>query len=362
MDGAVSTMEPAIPDEQPTTGDAAAGPDSIPAAAIPDDQTRASRRGGRKPRPRRSPPASPTQSRTEAESDADLTGAAAASNADVAGGTPADRAASRAHPDEAEISKNPSASGEAEENECGAPTPTPADTLAHPTGSSEIVPHRIVEAILMAADTQLPAAKIASIMGVGTAKDVRKHIETLNAQYSEIGAAFRIEEIAGGYQILTQPEYNNWLTKLLRVRQETKLTTAAMETLSVVAYKQPCTRADIEAVRGVAAGDMLNKLREMNLVKIVGRAEELGRPILYGTTRRFLEAFGLPSLEDLPQVEALKLAPATSGDATRGPKGEDHPASEGETSSAIPFPETITEELDPEGGDAGHPDRPGAEA
>lgn len=190
--------------------------------------------------------------------------------------------------------------------------------------SSDIDPRRVVEAILMASDTQLPAAKIATIMGRGTARDVRKHIESLNEQYDAIGASFRIEEIAGGYQILTRPEFNEWLTKLLRVRQETKLSAAAMETLAVVAYKQPCTRAEIEAIRGVAAGDMLNKLREMNLVKIVGRAEDLGRPILYGTTRRFLEVFGLPSLEDLPQVEALKLAPSTgsSGGAALPDKQE----------------------------------------
>ncbi|HWL95353.1 MAG TPA: SMC-Scp complex subunit ScpB, partial [Phycisphaerae bacterium] len=173
-------------------------------------------------------------------------------------------------------------------------------------------------AILMAADTQLPAAKIATIMGQGSARSVRECIETLNEQYEAAGASFRIEEIAGGYQILTRPEFNSWLTKLLRVRQETKLSGAAMETLSVIAYKQPCTRAEIEAVRGVAAGDMVNKLRELNLVKIVGRAEDLGRPILYGTTKRFLEAFGLPSLEDLPQVEALKLAPAAT-EATTTP-------------------------------------------
>lgn len=176
-------------------------------------------------------------------------------------------------------------------------------------------PIRIVEAILLSSDTQMSAAKIASIMGGGSSKDVRRHIDALNQEYESRGSSFRIEEIAGGYQILTLPEYNAWLVKLLRVRQETKLTAAAMETLSIVAYKQPCTRAEVEAVRGVAAGDMLNKLREMNLVKIVGRAEDLGRPILYGTTKRFLEVFGLPSLEDLPQVEALKLAPRGAGDS-----------------------------------------------
>jgi segregation and condensation protein B len=106
--------------------------------------------------------------------------------------------------------------------------------------------------------------------------------------------------------MLTLPAYNTWLTKLLRARDETKLSQAAMETLAIVAYKQPVTRADVEAIRGVAAGDMLNRLREMNLVKIVGRAEDLGRPLLYGTTRNFLEVFGLGSLEDLPQVEVLR--------------------------------------------------------
>lgn len=168
-----------------------------------------------------------------------------------------------------------------------------------------IEPRRVVEAILFATDSPLPAAKIANILDVGDARDVRKHIAALNEEYDQRGMSFRIEEIAGGYQMLTAPIYNTWLSRLLRVRQETRLSPAAMETLAVVAYKQPVTRAEIEAIRGVAAGEMLNRLREVNLVKIVGRAEDLGRPLLYGTTKRFLEVFGLGSLEDLPQVEAL---------------------------------------------------------
>jgi len=172
--------------------------------------------------------------------------------------------------------------------------------------SIEIIPMRVVEAILFASDSPLPPAKIASILGVGDARDVRKHIAALNETYEAAGNAFRIEEIAGGYRMMTLPAYNRWLTKLLRARAETKLTGAAMETLAIVAYKQPCTRADIEAVRGVAAGDILNRLREMNMIKIVGRAEDLGRPLLYGTTKRFLEVFGLAGLDDLPQVDALK--------------------------------------------------------
>lgn len=170
---------------------------------------------------------------------------------------------------------------------------------------TEIEPRRVIEAILFASDSPMPAAKVASILGVGDARDVRQHIDDLNREYADRGMSFRIEEIAGGYQMLTRPAFNTWLTKLLRARQETKLSGAALESLAVVAYKQPCTRADVEAIRGVAAGEMLNRLREMNLIKIVGRAEDLGRPMLYGTTKRFLEVFGLSSLEDLPQVEAL---------------------------------------------------------
>ena len=175
------------------------------------------------------------------------------------------------------------------------------------TASPEITTELVVEAILLATDSPLPAARIAQILGVGDARDVKKHIAALNRRYQETGRSFRIEEIAKGYQILTLPAYNAWLSKVLRARTETKLSPAAMETLAIIAYKQPVLRADIEAIRGVAAGDLINRLREMNLVKIVGRAEVLGRPMLYGTTKKFLEVFGLASLDELPQVEELTL-------------------------------------------------------
>jgi segregation and condensation protein B len=106
--------------------------------------------------------------------------------------------------------------------------------------------------------------------------------------------------------MLTRGEYNMWLRQLLKVRSEGKLSGAALETLAVVAYKQPVMRVDVEAIRGVSCGEMIRQLCEKGLVKIVGRAEELGRPLLYGTTRKFLEVFGLGSLKDLPQVEDLK--------------------------------------------------------
>jgi segregation and condensation protein B len=170
----------------------------------------------------------------------------------------------------------------------------------------ELTTERVIEAILFATDTPLTLPKIVSILGVGSARDVRKHINALNQRYDEQGSAFRVEIIAGGYQMLTRAEYNTWLRRLRQNKQDSRLSQAAMETLAVVAYKQPVVRAEIEAIRGVQSGEMLNRLRELGLVKIVGRAEDVGRPMLYGTTKRFLEVFGLSGLEDLPEVEELK--------------------------------------------------------
>lgn len=173
------------------------------------------------------------------------------------------------------------------------------------SGKTSVRAESIVEALLFSTETPLPAAKIAEIAGEGSAKDVKMHISALNDRYEQQGASFRIEAIAGGFQMLTLPAYNSYLGKLFRVKQETKLSQAALEALAIVAYKQPVLRADVEVIRGVACGDMLNRLRELNLVKIVGRAEDVGRPILYGTTKKFLEVFGLGSLEDLPSSEEL---------------------------------------------------------
>ena len=163
----------------------------------------------------------------------------------------------------------------------------------------------VIEAVLFASDEPLTAARLANIVGTG-ARQVKEHIKHLNDKYEEHNSAFRIEQIAGGYQMLTLSVYNHWLGKLLRVRSEGKLSPAALETLAIIAYKQPVIRADIEAIRGVAAGDIIRGLMYKGLVKIIGRAEVLGRPMLYGTTKKFLEVFGLNSLKDLPKIEELK--------------------------------------------------------
>ncbi len=167
----------------------------------------------------------------------------------------------------------------------------------------------VVEAVLFASDEPLSEARLANIVETSV-KQVRQCIQNLNDKYRTNNNAFRIEQIAGGYQMLTLSPYNYWLKKLLRARSDSKLSPAAVETLAIIAYKQPVMRADIEVVRGVAAGEVIRTLCYKGLVKIVGRAEVLGRPMLYGTTKKFLEVFGLNTLKDLPKIEELKNPPA----------------------------------------------------
>ena len=163
-----------------------------------------------------------------------------------------------------------------------------------------------VEAILFASESPLTAGKIAQVAEAQGSRLVRDAVESLNARYEQAGSAFRIESIAGGYQLLTQSRFGDVLARLNRQKNDSRLSQASLETLAIVAYRQPILRADIEAIRGVACGEVLRGLMEKQLIKITGRAEVLGRPMLYGTTKRFLEVFGLSGLEDLPKVEELR--------------------------------------------------------
>ncbi len=172
----------------------------------------------------------------------------------------------------------------------------------------EVTTESVTEAVLFASDESLTDARLADIVGV-PARQIRQLVKSLNEKYQANGNAFRIEKIAGGFQMLTLSPYNSWLKKLIRVRDDSKLSAASLETLAIIAYKQPVIRADIEAIRGVAAGEIIRSLIYKGLVKIVGRAEVLGRPMLYGTTKKFLQTFGLDSLKDLPKVEELKKPP-----------------------------------------------------
>jgi segregation and condensation protein B len=163
----------------------------------------------------------------------------------------------------------------------------------------------LIEAALLAADEPLSARKLAGAAGLADGHEARRLVRRLHELYDRDGTAFQVEEVAGGFQLLTRPEYHPWLARLRRGGQDLRLTPAARETLAIVAYRQPITRADVEAVRGVHCGEVLRLLMERGLVRITGRHDSLGRPVLYGTTKKFLQAFGLRSLKDLPQVDEL---------------------------------------------------------
>jgi segregation and condensation protein B len=163
----------------------------------------------------------------------------------------------------------------------------------------------LVEAALLAADEPLPLRRLAAVAGLADAAEARRLVEHLRDFYDRDGTAFQVEELAGGFQLLTRPAYHPWLARLRRAGAEVRLTAPARETLAIVAYRQPITRADVEAIRGVQSSDMLHQLMEKGLVRIAGRDDSLGRPVLYATTRKFLQLFGLRSLRDLPQASEL---------------------------------------------------------
>jgi segregation and condensation protein B len=166
---------------------------------------------------------------------------------------------------------------------------------------------RIVEAVLFAVQEPISARKLSDIVGDTEAKEIQEVIRQLREEYDTHDRVFQIEEIANGFQLLSRPEYHEWISKIRKKSSENKLSQQALETLAIIAYKQPIIRADIEAIRGVQSGQMIRALIERGLVKITGRDEVLGRPLLYGTTTKFLDHFGLKSTKDLPKVEDLEM-------------------------------------------------------
>lgn len=170
---------------------------------------------------------------------------------------------------------------------------------------------RVTEAIILAAPEPIPLARLARLVRCKQA-EVKALVGELNGAYVEQGRAFEICEVAGGYQIRTLPEFAE-LLQGVQTSRPLRLSPAALETLAIVAYRQPVTRAEVEHVRGVDAGAVMRSLLERNLVRISGHREVPGRPMLYGTTRRFLEVLGLASLDDLPTLRDLaELAPDTA--------------------------------------------------
>ena len=185
--------------------------------------------------------------------------------------------------------------------------------------SKEIV--EAIEVVLFSSERPLPDARLAELLQLPPepppATVIEVAIGRLNEEFERTGRVFRVRRLAGGWRAMVQPRHHELIERLRGQRAQAKLSPAALETLAIVAYRQPIVRAEIEAIRGVASGEVLRSLMERRLVRITGRAEELGRPMLYGTTREFLQVFGLASLADLPQRKefATDSPKAKSGSA-----------------------------------------------
>ncbi|HEY2412680.1 MAG TPA: SMC-Scp complex subunit ScpB [Pirellulaceae bacterium] len=162
-----------------------------------------------------------------------------------------------------------------------------------------------LEAILFLAREPLNTRKLSRYANLADGTRARTLIRQLNERYDASGRAMRVQQVAGGYQLLTRAKLAPWLRRLAHVPGETRLSAPALETLAVIAYRQPVPRADIEAIRGVNCGEILRQLMDRDLVRIGSRSEELGRPFLYATTKRFLELFGLNQIDELPRASEL---------------------------------------------------------
>ncbi|MDE0395774.1 MAG: SMC-Scp complex subunit ScpB [Gammaproteobacteria bacterium] len=166
---------------------------------------------------------------------------------------------------------------------------------------------QIVEAVLFASDAPLGPEEIARADDTLDEDSVEAAVRALRAEYLESDRAFEIVRIAGGYQLLTRPEYAPYLDRFDTIPRPTRLSGPALEALAIIAYRQPIGRVEIEYIRGVGSTGVIRTLQDRGLVAVVGRGEGIGRPLLYGTTPQFLEHFGFDSIDDLPRPETLPV-------------------------------------------------------
>jgi segregation and condensation protein B len=164
-----------------------------------------------------------------------------------------------------------------------------------------------IEAMLLAAGDVLSPERIRDLLGLASAIHVREALEQIRARWTAAGMSVELQDVARGVRVVTRPEYAEYVRRLARqAPDDPRLSQGLMETLSIVAYRQPVARAEIERIRGVQAGDGLRALLDRHLIKVVGRSEQPGRPLLYGTTARFLTTFGLQDVKDLPSAKELQ--------------------------------------------------------
>lgn len=167
-----------------------------------------------------------------------------------------------------------------------------------------------LEAALFLARESVSTRKLAEMAGLADGAEARSLLRELARRMKRRGSAMLPVEVAHGFLLMTRPQLADWIAKIHAPEDAMRLSAPALETLAVAAYRQPTTRAEIESIRGVQCGELLRVLMERDLLRIVGRSEELGRPFLYGTTRKFLQVFGLGRLEQLPPVDQIRNAAA----------------------------------------------------
>ena len=163
-----------------------------------------------------------------------------------------------------------------------------------------------VQAALFLSRSPVASRRLAELAELADGTEARTLVQRINEQYDRVGRAFQVKLIAKGYQMMTRPQFAPWLRQLENIRPSLRLSTPAMETLAVIAYRQPILKSEVEAIRGVSCGEMIRQLLERGLVKMAGRSEDLGRPFYYATTRLFLESFGLSSLDSMPEAGRLR--------------------------------------------------------
>jgi segregation and condensation protein B len=180
-----------------------------------------------------------------------------------------------------------------------------------------------LEAVLLLSREPLTPRKLAQLANLTDGTEARTLLGSLRKRYDERGCAFQVVQVAGGYQLLSRPEFATWLRARAGQAPSIRLSTPALETLAVVAYRQPVLRAEVEAIRGVACGEILRQLMDRDLLRILGRSEELGRPLWYGTTKRFLQEFGLCNLDQLPWARELRRPSADPEATGETPSGDE---------------------------------------
>jgi len=186
--------------------------------------------------------------------------------------------------------------------------------------------NQIIESLLFASEDPLTVENLKNILETVDPKEIRLALQDLAAQYDARGGGFKLTEVAGGWQLRSRPEYNLWIKRMLQPSPQ-RLSKAALETLAIVAYNQPIIRADIEHIRGVDSGGVLRQLLERKLLRVLGRKEIPGRPLIYATTKLFLELFELKDLRDLPSPKEIEEMSAAAGVDAEETSSEDDQAS-----------------------------------